>query len=76
MRLSGLGRGGRRLRNLLDRLGKILAMLHRQCLFDVSRTWRGLRLVYMGFLYGGPTLNTPATRMYWKHEIKNSEVFS
>jgi hypothetical protein len=32
--------------------------------------------VYMGFLYGGPTLNTPATRIYWKQEIKNSDVFS
>jgi hypothetical protein len=51
-------------------------MLPYQHSVNVWREWRGLRLVYMGFLYGGPTLNTPATRIYWKQEIKNSEVFS
>jgi hypothetical protein len=30
----------------------------------------------MGFLYGGPMLNTAATRIYWKHETKKSVVFS
>jgi len=32
--------------------------------------------VHMGLRYGGPMLNTAATRMYWKHEIKNKTEFS
>lgn len=30
----------------------------------------------MGCRYGGPMLNTAATRIYWKHETKNSAEFS
>lgn len=32
--------------------------------------------VHIGFLYGGPMLNTAATRIYWKHETKNNVEFS
>ena len=30
----------------------------------------------MCFLNGGPMLNTAATRIYWKHDVKNSAEFS
>lgn len=32
--------------------------------------------VHMGRRYGGPILNTAATRMYWKHDMRNSVEFS
>lgn len=32
--------------------------------------------VHIDIRYGGPMLNTAATRMYWKHDIKNSTEFS
>ena len=31
---------------------------------------------HIDFRYGGPMLNTPATRMYWKQDTRNSDVFS
>jgi hypothetical protein len=48
-----------------------------QLWLEADVRWTGdLRFVYIGFRYGGPTLKTPATRMYWKHDKRNSEVFS
>lgn len=41
-----------------------------------ERGERDLRLVYIGLRKGGPTLNTAATKIYWKQDIRNRAEFS
>lgn len=42
----------------------------------IQRRTTGIPFVQISLRYGGPMLNTAATRMYWKDETRNKTVFS
>lgn len=46
--------------------------------YSTKKTRRGhpLPFVHIGFLNGGPMLNTAAVNTYWEHETKNNTEFS